>query len=72
MSTHDYVSARTPEDEEHAAALIRLAEAERQAAYEAVSKAMATYRWWGFTSLLATFRIWLTGVKFRLGMKLWP
>jgi hypothetical protein len=70
--SYDYVSGRTPEDEELAAARQRQADAEREAAYAAVSKAMASYRWWGFTALLASFRIWLTQVKFRLGMKLWP
>jgi hypothetical protein len=45
---------------------------ERQAAYEACKKALATYRWWGWSSILSSIRMWLTGVKFRLGMKLWP
>lgn len=72
MSEHDYVSARTQEDEEHAAALLRMEEAEREAAYAAVSKAMATYRWWGWTALLCKVRMFITGVKLRLGMKLWP
>lgn len=46
--------------------------ARRELANEAVKAALAKHRWWGFTSLLSSFRIWLTGVKFRLGMKLWP
>ncbi len=48
------------------------AELERQEAYAAVAKAIAQHRWWGFTSLLQSFRLWVTSVRFRLGMKLWP
>ena len=45
---------------------------ERQAAYAAVAKALAKHRWWGWQSISSSVRMWLTGVKFRLGMKLWP
>lgn len=69
MPSYEYTSRHETEEE---AAIRVQANAEREAAYAAVSKAMASYRWWGFTALLAGFRIWLTQVKFRLGMKLWP
>lgn len=48
------------------------AEEERQEAYAAVSRAMASYRWWGFTSILCTIRMFITSMRLRLGMKLWP
>ncbi len=36
-----------------------LAEAERQAAYKAVSAALASYRWWSLTNIVNTVRIWI-------------
>ncbi len=53
--------------------LAMLAEQERQAAYAAVSKAIARHnRWWSIAGLVMSFRLWVTSVKLRLGMKLWP
>jgi hypothetical protein len=65
-------SARHETEEEQELRLQMLAEQEREAAYAAVSKAMATYRWWGFTAILCRVRMFITGIKLRLGMKLWP
>lgn len=61
-----------PEEHERCVEQQREADAERQEAYAAVSKALASYRWWGWTSITNAIRMWVTGVKFRLGMKLWP
>lgn len=44
----------------------------REAANAAVKLALARHHWWTPWSLLRSFRVWLTGVKFRLGMRLWP
>lgn len=56
-----------PEEEDPSAYAERMEEA-----YAASAKAIASYRWWGFTSLMMHFRLWVTSVKLRLGMKLWP
>ena len=47
-------------------------EAERQAAYDACAKAIQSYRWWGWTNIITHITLWFVGVKYRLGMKLWP
>ena len=60
--------ARTEEEQEYERQVL----AERQAAYAAVSKAIASYRWWGWTSISCAVRMWVTGIKLRLGMRLWP
>ncbi len=39
------------------------AERERQAAYKAVSAALASYRWWSFSNLLNMFRLWLQSLR---------
>lgn len=39
------------------------AERERQAAYAAVTKALASYRWWGWTNIVNTVRIWLQSLR---------
>lgn len=67
-----HVSARCETEEEQALRLHMLAEQEREAAYAAVSKAMANYRWWGWTSIVIVFRMFLTSCRIKLGMKLWP
>ncbi len=33
--------------------------AERAAAYAAVQAALANYRWWGWTNIVNTVRIWI-------------
>lgn len=66
------VGARHETEEEQRLRLQILAEEERQLAYAAVAKAMATYRWWGWTSIVITFRMFLTSCRIKLGMKLWP
>ena len=48
------------------------AEREREKAYAAVSRAITSYRSWGFTALLCRFRMFCTSIRIRLGMKLWP
>ncbi len=40
-----------------------LAEQERQAAYAAVSAALAAYRWWGLTNIINTLRIWVQRLR---------
>ncbi len=47
-------------------------EEELQAAYAAVSKAIASHRWWGWRSISNSVRMFITSVKLRLGMRLWP
>lgn len=32
---------------------------ERERAYAAVQAALATYRWWGWTNILNTIRLWI-------------
>ena len=48
------------------------ADKEREVAYLAVSKALATYRWWGFTNIVHTVRICITRIRLFLGMRMWP
>jgi len=45
---------------------------ELQEAYAVVSKAIATHRWWGWTSLVNHARMTVTRIKLWLGMRLWP
>lgn len=68
----DIHACREESEEERAERLEFLAHWERQAAYEAVAVALAKHRWWGWGSITRSIRMWITGVKFRLGMKLWP
>lgn len=68
----DIYACREESEEERDMRLQMLAEAERQEAYKAVSLALAKHRWWGWGSITRSIRMWITGVKFRLGMKLWP
>lgn len=39
------------------------AERERQRAYAAVSSALATYRWWGWTNIVNSIRIWMQSFR---------
>lgn len=72
MSVGDFNVTRHETDDEAQERIRLLAEWERQEAYKAVSKAMSTYRWWGWTALICKLRMFITSIKFRLGMKLWP
>ena len=65
-------AARCETDDEEALRLQMLAEMERQEAYEAVSKAISSYRWWGWTMLMCRLCMFITSIKLRLGMRLWP
>ena len=44
---------------------MELANAERQLAYDAVSKAVASYRWWGWNTLLTRVRLAIQAWRFR-------
>ena len=42
---------------------------ERARAYEAVNKALATYRWYGWTNIVNTVRLFIQSVRWRLRAK---
>jgi hypothetical protein len=72
MQLSDYVTHAAMEETEQEREIRLLEDAERERAYAATSKALSSYRWWGFTNILFAFRMWCTSVRLRLGMKLWP
>lgn len=61
---------RDEDEAEHDA--LKQAEWERQEAYKAVAKALSSYRWWGWRSISNSVRMFITSIKLRLGMRLWP
>lgn len=71
-STAEIIPYHGESDMEREARLTDLADAEREAAYAACSKAITSFRWWGITNIVLHVRMWITAVRLRLGQKLWP
>lgn len=71
-STYEIVPFHQETDAQREARLDALADEEREAAYAACSKAITSFRWWGITNIILNLRLWLTGLRFKLGQKLWP
>jgi hypothetical protein len=72
MAKGDIVAFETESEEDRIQRIREMEQAEYALAYAAATKALASYRWWGWTNIISTVRMWITGVKIRLGMKLWP
>lgn len=47
----------------------REANEERERANKAVQAALAGYRWWGFSNILSTLRLWVAAWRFARNLK---